>query len=145
MINGDKEKEFQGSVTEYTDQTLGHYDNFNEVHQALINNDAVLKRMIEDLYIKKTQVTIAHNLGEYPIARAMMPQGYGHDGFGEGTFGDETARLQIRTIIEYTNENTIVLHLAETFEGAPSVTKVDDYHYNIRFSEQTWVDVKLIS
>lgn len=141
---------FKKALTKFTTDTRGHADDFNAVHQDLINNDVILDdRMTkQELAIEKalkfdqTEVNVIHNLGSYPLARVMSDVGYGHGGFGEFV---ESSKMQLPCKLEYVNSNEVRLHLDEKFQGNPTVTSIDANNFNISFSsEDTIIEVKFI-
>lgn len=138
------------TITKFTTETRGHADDFNAVHQDLINNDVYLDDKVTKMELDlekapkfdKEQVTIKHNLNYYPLVRVMMVNGYGHTGFG---VYEEGSKIQIPSNIEYLDSNSLRLHLDEDFEGSATITFLEEKNYLVQFTgEDTYLEVKLI-
>lgn len=151
-MDGDYNAKFNPKIVEYTEETRGHADDFNEVHRVLINNDAILYRMVQNADDKArsaatylgTEITIAHSLDSYPIARVVMDMGYGDFGYGTGQNGG--CKRQVPTIMEYIDTDNSLLILNETIDGEYTIKTVDVMEglFIVNFDSGKTLDVKLI-
>lgn len=92
---------------------------------------------VTDSYYSKfldSGIIITHNLNDYPHARAIAMNSYGHGGFG--MFDMDGSIYEESILPEYIDTNTIRLYLIEEYDGQYTVTKVSDMKYQITFSEE---------
>lgn len=151
-MDGDNSVKFNPKIVEYTEETRGHANDFNEVHRILINNDAVLYKLVQNADDKAgaatsylgTEIMIAHNLDTYPIARVVMNAGYGDFGYGTGQNGG--SKRQVPVIMEYIDTNNAVLILDEKIEGNYTVKTVDASAglFEVTFDEDRILNIKLM-
>lgn len=89
----------------------------------------------ENFFYYDSGVEITHNLNTYNVmALAVTENTYGHGGYGNFGMGNY---LQLETMIEYVNTNTIRLHFSESFLGTPTLTTlISGQSYRIDFSEE---------
>jgi tetratricopeptide (TPR) repeat protein len=89
----------------------------------------------ENFFYYDSGVEITHNLNTYNVmVLAVTENTYGHGGYGNFGMGNY---LQLETMIEYVNTNTIRLHFSESFLGTPTLTTlISGQSYRIDFSEE---------
>jgi hypothetical protein len=92
---------------------------------------------VTDSYYSKfldSGIIITHNLNDYPHARAIAMNSYGHGGFG--MFEMDGSIYEESILPEYIDANTIRLFLIETYDGAYTITQLSSMKYQITFSDE---------
>lgn len=86
---------------------------------------------------------INHNMNDFPNVHVVAEKGYGHYGYGEGSFGIASDKFRLPVRVDYPDSNSLVISTDEHYEGTPSVT-LNGNIARVTFSnEQVGLDVYL--
>jgi hypothetical protein len=96
---------------------------------------AVFAQKGENFFYFDSAIEIMHNLNTYNIqALVVVEQTFGHGGYGNFAMGNN---FQLDSIIEYLSLNSIRLHLADSFQGTPTITTIiAGESYTVSFSDE---------
>lgn len=113
------------SVVQYNDRLLEIERKSDIFEQDL---DIVSLQNVND-----SNIVIAHNTNSYPQVLMVMDESFGHGGYGVYTI---QSKYQVVSLVEYIDENNIRLLTGETFSGTPTISKVTEGVYSVKFSNE---------